>query len=215
MIKNEPWFAGKDVAEALQYTNPLKAIRDHVDDEDKGVNESFTPGGTQETIFINESGLYSLIFSSQLAEAKKFKHWVTSEVLPSIRKTGSYTLPQIHELENKASLFDRLTGGYTNKNFRESAKALDISQSQLIGWLKDSKMIYKDNNGNTFPTKEYENTGFFKVQSYCSPRTYHEGYRTLITPTGLAAFANMLDAAELNRNNMKKYGGRKGGNPNW
>lgn len=94
VIDGEPFFVRKDVASILGYTNPLKAVRDHVDEDDKGVNESFTPeGGTQKTIFINESGLYSLILSSKLPAAKKFKHWVTSEVLPAIRKTGSYTAP--------------------------------------------------------------------------------------------------------------------------
>lgn len=87
------WFVGKDVAVILGYTNPQKAIRDHVDAEDKGVNETFTPGGKQETIFINESGLYSLVMSSKLPSAKKFKRWVTSEVLPSIRQHGAYMTP--------------------------------------------------------------------------------------------------------------------------
>ena len=86
----EPLFCGKDVAEALGYGNPLKAIRDHVFLEDKGVNEMGTPGGTQKAIFINESGLYSLIIGSKLESARKFKRWVTSEVLPSIRKQGGY-----------------------------------------------------------------------------------------------------------------------------
>lgn len=90
VIGNEPFFVGKDVAEILGYTNPLKAIRDHVDEEDKGVNETFTPGGIQNLIVINESGLYSLILFSKLPKAKEFKRWVTSEVLPTIRKHGAY-----------------------------------------------------------------------------------------------------------------------------
>ena len=89
-INGEPWFAGKDVAAALGYTNPLKAVRDHVDEEDKGVNDLFTPGGKQKIVIINESGLYNLILSSKLEGAKRFKHWVTADVLPSIRKTGGY-----------------------------------------------------------------------------------------------------------------------------
>ena len=93
LIDEEPWFAGKDVAEILGYSNPQKAIRDHVDDEDKTVNDSFTVNGTK-VILLNESGLYSLILSSKLPNAKKFKRWVTSEVLPSIRKTGSYGTPK-------------------------------------------------------------------------------------------------------------------------
>ena len=88
-INGEPWFVGKDIAEILGYTNPQKAIRDHIDEEDRTVNDSFTVNGTT-PILINESGLYSLILSSKLPTAKKFKHWVTSEVLPAIRKTGAY-----------------------------------------------------------------------------------------------------------------------------
>lgn len=93
-IDGEPWLVGKDVAEALGYANPQKAIRDHVDDEDKGVNESFTVNGTQ-GILINESGLYSLVLSSKLPTARKFKHWVTSEVLPSIRRHGLYAADEL------------------------------------------------------------------------------------------------------------------------
>ena len=87
-----PYFVGKDIAEILGYSNPQKAIRDHIDEEDKTLNEMFTVNGTM-AILINESGLYSLILSSKMPNAKKFKRWVTSEVLPSIRKTGSYQRP--------------------------------------------------------------------------------------------------------------------------
>lgn len=83
------YFVGKDAAQMLGYTNPQKAIRDHVESEDKTVNDSFTVNGTAPTL-INESGLYSLILSSKLEEAKQFKKWVTSEVLPSIRRSGAY-----------------------------------------------------------------------------------------------------------------------------
>ena len=89
IIEDGPWFVGKDVAVALGYTNPQKAVRDHVDEEDRTVNDSFTVNGTPVTL-INESGLYSLALSSKLESAKRFKRWVTNEVLPSIRKTGSY-----------------------------------------------------------------------------------------------------------------------------
>ncbi len=89
MINDQPWFVGKDIAVALGYSNPQKAIRDHIDVEDKTVNDSFTINGTKGTL-INESGLYSLILSSKLPSVKKFKRWVTSEVLPAIRKTGHY-----------------------------------------------------------------------------------------------------------------------------
>ena len=90
-LDGEPWLVGKDVATALGYKNPQEAIRTHVDDEDKGVSEILTPGGKQSVPIINESGLYSLVLSSKLPTARKFRRWVTSEVLPSIRKTGGYT----------------------------------------------------------------------------------------------------------------------------
>ena len=88
--KGEVFFVGKDVATTLGYSDSRKAIRVHVDEEDKGVGGMATPGGKQRVILINESGLYSLILSSKLPQAKAFKHWVTSEVLPQIRKTGGY-----------------------------------------------------------------------------------------------------------------------------
>lgn len=96
-INGEPYFMGKDVAKALGYTNPQKAIRDHVDTDDKTVNESFTVNGTA-GLLINESGLYSLILSSKLPKAKEFKRWVTAEVLPSIRKTGGYGMENLQEI---------------------------------------------------------------------------------------------------------------------
>lgn len=93
-LDGEPWLVGKDVATALGYKNPQEAIRTHVDDEDKGVSEILTPGGKQSVPIINESGLYSLVLSSKLPTARKFRRWVTSEVLPSIRKTGGYITGQ-------------------------------------------------------------------------------------------------------------------------
>ena len=96
-MDGEPWFVGKDVAEILGYSNTKKALADHVDPEDKvqgdGVTIRDPMGREQHTTVINESGLYSLILSSKLPKAKEFKHWVTSEVIPSIRKTGKYTAP--------------------------------------------------------------------------------------------------------------------------
>ena len=103
-IDDEPWLVGKDVAVALGYENPQKALRDHVEIDDKKMGEqNVTPyimdslGRKQYPIFINESGLYALIFGSKLESAKRFKHWVTSEVLPSIRKTGYYEMPKLKE----------------------------------------------------------------------------------------------------------------------
>lgn len=94
VIGVEPFFVGKDVAEILGYSNPQKALRDHVDEEDKTLNDSFTVNGTK-GVLINESGLYSLILRSQLPKAQKFKRWVTSEVLPSIRRHGMYATDEL------------------------------------------------------------------------------------------------------------------------
>lgn len=89
-LDGQPWLVGADVATALGYKNPRKALADHIEPEDKGVTKRDTPGGEQEILIINESGLYSLILSSKMPKAKAFKHWVTSEVLPTIHKTGAY-----------------------------------------------------------------------------------------------------------------------------
>ena len=94
-IDGEPWFVGKDVAQLLGYAKPRNAVTLHVDEEDrKGALIQGSPGGTQEMTVINESGLYSLIMSSKLPSAKEFKRWVTSEVLPTIRRQGSYSIQQ-------------------------------------------------------------------------------------------------------------------------
>lgn len=93
-IDGEPWLVGKDVAAALGYERPTDVARKHVDEEDRGVAKIETPSGVQEMTVINESGLYSLVLSSKLPGAKKFRRWVTAEVLPSIRKTGGYALPK-------------------------------------------------------------------------------------------------------------------------
>lgn len=93
-IDGEPWFVGKDVATALGYSNTRDAIKRHIAEEDKGVAKYDTLGGEQELLTVNESGLYALIFGSKLGSAKRFKRWVTSEVLPSIRKNGGYIYNQ-------------------------------------------------------------------------------------------------------------------------
>lgn len=129
-IDDEPWFVGKDVAQVLGYKNPQEAIRAHVDDEDKGVSEILTPGGKQSVPIINESGLYSLILSSKLPGAKEFKRWVTSEVLPSIRKHGAYMTPEtlqaaILNPDIMIQLCQQL------KNEQEKNRELSVTNSRL------------------------------------------------------------------------------------
>lgn len=98
-IDNTPYFVGKDVAAALGYSNARDALSKHVDEEDKGVAKCDTLGGKQDLTVINESGLYALVFGSKLEAAKKFKRWVTSEVLPALRKTGSYNMQKRSPLQ--------------------------------------------------------------------------------------------------------------------
>lgn len=125
-IDGEPWFVSKDMADILGYTNTAKAIRDHVDDEDKLTERIVLSGQNREVIFINESGLYSLILSSKLPTAKAFKRWVTSEVLPSIRKHGLYAKEELLDNPDIAiAAFKAL------KEEREARKALEVENAQM------------------------------------------------------------------------------------
>lgn len=128
-IDGEPWLVGKDVALALGYTNPRKALDDHVDEEDKkqgdGVTIRDTMGREQRPTIINESGLYSLVLASKLPDAKKFRRWVTSDVLPSIRKHGLYAVDQLIENPDLAiQAFSAL------KKEREKRKALEAERDE-------------------------------------------------------------------------------------
>lgn len=134
-MDGKPWFVGKDVAEALGYgagKSLANAVAKHVEAEDKGVTELMTPGGTQQMTIINESGLYALIFSSKLESAKRFKHWVTSEVLPSIRKNGGYIDGQEtmsdEELLAKAVLMSQKIIEEKNKIIEKNQKKLAKQQ---------------------------------------------------------------------------------------
>lgn len=119
------YFVGKDAAQMLGYTNPQKAIRDHVESEDKTVNDSFTVNGTAPTL-INESGLYSLILSSKLEEAKAFKKWVTSEVLPAIRKSGGYMVDIANETPEETMARALLVANETMN--RQKARLAQLEQ---------------------------------------------------------------------------------------
>lgn len=130
-INNEPWFVGKDVAAILGYQNASKALIDHVDDDDKLNNETLSSLGQRGGWLINESGLYSLILSSKLPSAKSFKNWVTSEVLPSIRKTGSYTAKPVDELKAKRlEIMERNATARQAKVMLEFAK-MGLSQASI------------------------------------------------------------------------------------
>ena len=197
LIKDgQPWFVGKDVADALGYTNPRKAIADHVDADDKDVTICDTPGGNQNVLIINESGLYSLILSSKLPTAKKFKHWVTSEVLPSIHRNGGYIAGQeklsdaeilakavlvaqnviaqkdklIEEMKPKAEFFDAVANSKTAIPMDQVAKVLGIKgigRNKLFEILREKKVLDRGN----VPYQEYVDRGYFRVieQKYTKP----------------------------------------------
>jgi prophage antirepressor-like protein len=139
-IDGEPYFVGKDVATILGYSNPRDAISKHVDDEDKGVAKCDTLGGRQEILFINESGLYSLILRSQLPAAKKFKRWITSEVLPAIRKHGMYATEELIANPDLAiAAFQALKAEREKRQALEEAVAV---QAQQIAELKPKATYY-------------------------------------------------------------------------
>lgn len=156
MIGGEPWFVGKDVAIALGYGNPRQGIASHVDAEDKGVQKLDTPSGEQEMTIINESGLYSLVMGSKLPTAKQFKHWITGEVIPSIRKYGAYLTPEKVEevLLNPDTLIKLATELKAEREARKNAELEAASAKQVIGELKP-KADYTDrilSSKGTVPT---------------------------------------------------------------
>lgn len=135
-IDGEPWFVGKDVAEALGYSNSRKALADHVHDDDKGVTKCDTLGGKQDLTVINESGLYALIFGSKLEAAKRFKHWVTSEVLPAIYHNGGYIQGQENlsdtELMAKAILVAQKTIEQKNQIIEQQKEKIEQDRPKTI-----------------------------------------------------------------------------------
>lgn len=185
-INGEPWFIGKDIAKALDYKNTTVALQDNVDSDDKGVTKVSTIGGQQETVIINESGLYSLVFGSRLPNAKKFKKWVTSEVLPDIRKHGIYatdnvinqilnnpdfgiellnTLKQERaarvEAEKRNAILTHVNKTYT---MTEIAKELNMSSAKKLNEiLKDKKIQYKVNNTWVFYS-QYSDLGYEEIK---------------------------------------------------
>lgn len=151
----EPWFVGKDIAVALGYEKPTDAVRKHIDVEDRGISKMETPSGAQETTIINESGLYSLVLSSKLPTAKKFKRWVTSEVIPSIRKTGSYSVPcDLSRLSPEMQMLKLLTDKAIENELAQQEQARQLHQveqkveniRELVGinpngWREDCRKL--------------------------------------------------------------------------
>ena len=193
-IDNEPWFVGKDVAMALGYQNASKALSDHVEECDKLNNESLSSLGQRGGWIINESGLYALIFGSKLESAKRFKRWVTSEVLPAIRKTGGYQshTPQgkqllalavleaqktieeqaaeIGRMKPKEIFADAVSTSHTAILIGDLAKILkqngiETGQKRLFAWLRENGYLIKRKVTDwNMPTQKSMEMGLFEVK---------------------------------------------------
>lgn len=193
IINNEPWFVGKDVATSLGYERTADAIRQHIESEDKGVGEIQTPGGIQNMTIINESGLYALIFGSRLESAKRFKHWITSEVLPTIRKTGGYQMQapqgkellalavleaqktieeknaQIARMRPKEIFADAVATSKQSILIGQLAKLIcqnghEIGQKRLFKWMRENGYLMKSGSDYNMPIQRYVEQGLFEIK---------------------------------------------------
>lgn len=182
-IDGDPWFVASDIAKTLGYRDS-SALTRRIDDDDKGTQKVSTLGGEQDMTVINESGLYSAIIGSNLDSAKRFKHWVTSEVLPAIRKTGSYNLPQTYaealraladkaeeaerlaienkEMKPKAEFFDAVADSKTAFSMNDVAKVLDVKgygRNKLFEFLRNNGIL----DAYNVPYQRYVDRGWFRV----------------------------------------------------
>lgn len=211
-VDGKPLFVASDVASALGYSNPRKAITDHC----KGVTKRDTPtsGGIQTISWIGEGDLYRLISKSKLPSAERFESWVFDEVLPSIRKTGSYNLPSTYkealiqlvaqveenerlqiennEMKPKADYFDELVDRNLLTNFRDTAKELGVKESFFINWLLEKNYIYRDCKGKLQPYASSMDKGLFEIKEFSSRYSNHAGTQTLVTPKGRETFRLLL-----------------------
>lgn len=194
LVDDEPWFVGKDVAKILGYKDTSDALKKHVDEEDKLTRRFADSGQNREMYIINESGLYSLVLSSKLPSAKKFKRWVTSEVLPALRKTGQYQVKelsgselmakalieaqsvlaakdkQIEEMKPKVVFADAVATSHTSILVGELAKILkqngiDMGQKRLFAWLREKGyLIKRQGTDYNMPTQKAMDLGLFEIK---------------------------------------------------
>lgn len=213
-VDGKPYFVANDVAKALGYIETAKAIRTHC----KGVSEMDIPtnGGIQTMKIIPEGDIYRLIIRSQLPSAERFESWVFDDVLPTIRQTGGYNLPQTYsealraladkadeaerlrlkneEMQPKAEYFDALVDRKLNTNFRDTAKELGITEKFFIKFLLERRFVYRDQHNKLKPYAGYT-TGenkLFDMKEYNARYSNHAGVQTLITPKGRETFRLLL-----------------------
>ena len=142
MKDGEPWWVAKDVCEVLELGNPRQALATHIDEDEKGVQKMDTPGGEQEMSIITESGLYTLIMRSNKPEARRFRKWVTSEVLPALRKTGSYSVKSNPDEERKLEITrQRIALQEKNANARLAKIMQRMVEHPAYELTKESKQI--------------------------------------------------------------------------
>lgn len=212
MKDGEPWFVAADVCRALEIANNRDALT-RLEQDEKGVALTDTPGGTQEVTIVNEPGLYALVLGSRKPEAKAFKRWVTHEVIPSIRKTGAYMTPetiekvlmnpdtiislatQLKELQTKVEqdkpkvqYFDSLVDRNLLTNFRDTAKELHVAPKAFINFLLEKGYIYRDNKSRLRPYQAHAEKGLFEVKEFVSEFNNKAGIQTLVTPKGRETF---------------------------
>lgn len=207
-IDGQPWFVASDIAKALDYRDAHQMTR-VLDEDEKGAHILSTPGGAQSVSIINEAGLYSVILSSRKPEAKQFKRWVTTEVLPTIRKTGQYqapafyvpqTLPealrmaadladqvqqqkQLIEHQKPAVEFvERYVEARSAKSMREVAKVLGLKEKDFIGRLLQEKILFRQ-SGSLLPFAGYQHKGYFTVKT--GEANGHAYQQTRFTPEGI------------------------------
>lgn len=217
VVDGEPWFVGNDIARALGYKDLYSALRHNVENEDKRLCPVSSTSGTQDTTVVNESGMYSLIFNSKLDSAKNFKKWVTSDVLPSIRKNGGYIQNQeeltpeqlvakalvvanqiiaekeakITEMEPKAEYFDNLVDSRLLTTFRDTAKELHIPPKEFTQWLVNKGYVYRDRHKMLKPYEKHRKNGLFQMKDFSTPFGY-SNVQTYITVKGKETFRLLI-----------------------
>lgn len=227
VIGGEPWSVGVDVAKALGYSRTNEAIRTNTNREDTttaGVSDA--NNHIQQMVVINESGLYDMVFESRLPKAREFRHWVTSDVIPTLRRTGTYSLPQKHdsymiedpverakrwieeqeekqrlletveEQKPKVEYFDSLVDSKLLTNFRDTAKELGYSQTEFTGWLLMNGYVYKDSKGIIKPYEPYRKQGLFEMKDFKNPHNGFSGARTYVTVKGKNTFRLLMQVPD-------------------
>lgn len=214
-INDEPWFIGKDVAKALGYSNTKDAILTHVDEDDKRVIQrseiTTLDVPNRGMTIINESGMYALIFGSKLDLAKKFKRWVTHDVLPSIRKTGIYSVPTVNatmmmeKIENLEKIINDLTKSLTapRENVQVSQiaymlqnKGVDVGRNRLIKTLRDKGYLTKNKNRINVTSKRSLDEGLMelKEKDVWVRGNNFTNIQTFVTPKGQDFFLQMFSS---------------------